>query len=222
MSLSDVMLSNVVVILRYGPLTHGWCEARFGVSVLPELLFADWVAAALGVLLFHLQHVYEPGGYVVEKAVWKFRDAALQGSSYVRIPSLESWKRGGPPPDGAPSVGRSADPCASGAHVYKPSFPLALAGEILQWFTCGIQYHHIHHYRTNIPGYKLKEVHERAPLEIAVAGVPFDWVRDAGVCVLDTPWHWRRAVGLQVWDEAGQRFQTFKEAEMDGAKAKAT
>ena len=119
-------------------------------------------------------------------------------------------------------MGRSADPCASGAHVYKPSFPLALAGEILQWFTCGIQYHHIHHYRTNIPGYKLKEVHERAPLEIAVAGVPFDWVRDAGVCVLDTPWHWRRAVGLQVWDEAGQRFQTFKEAEMDGAKAKAT
>ena len=30
----------------------------------------------------------------------------------------------------------------------------------LQYFTAGIEYHHIHHMTTSIPGYKLKEYHE--------------------------------------------------------------
>lgn len=33
----------------------------------------------------------------------------------------------------------------------------------LRWFTCGIEYHHIHHFKTSIPGYRLAAVHDGAP-----------------------------------------------------------
>ena len=33
----------------------------------------------------------------------------------------------------------------------------------LKWFSFGIEYHHIHHFRTRIPGYMLRRVHDTAP-----------------------------------------------------------
>ena len=33
----------------------------------------------------------------------------------------------------------------------------------LKWFTMGIEYHHIHHLNSNIPGYSLQKCHEEAP-----------------------------------------------------------
>lgn len=34
---------------------------------------------------------------------------------------------------------------------------------MLRWATLGIEYHHIHHLNTKVPGYALRECHESAP-----------------------------------------------------------
>ena len=78
---------------------------------------------------------------------------------------------------------------------------LVIHSPILRWCTLGIQYHHIHHLRTRIPGYKLREVHEAAP--------PDAW---AGVAFLGARGVWR-ALQLQAYDEAAKRFVTYAEAE---------
>ena len=36
-------------------------------------------------------------------------------------------------------------------------------GVVSQFFTMGIEYHHIHHMFTKVPGYRLRECHEQAP-----------------------------------------------------------
>jgi omega-6 fatty acid desaturase (delta-12 desaturase) len=37
---------------------------------------------------------------------------------------------------------------------------------LLRWFTMGIEYHHVHHLSTRIPGYRLQECHDSAPAEL--------------------------------------------------------
>ena len=71
--------------------------------------------------------------------------------------------------------------------------------EVLKYFTLGIEYHHIHHFRTKMPGYMLREVHESAP-----AGM---W---AEVVYLQPRDMWR-SLQLQVWDDREQRYATFNE-----------
>ena len=72
--------------------------------------------------------------------------------------------------------------------------------EALKYFTLGIEYHHIHHFRTRIPGYMLRAVHEGAP-----AGL---W---QGVAYLE-PRHMWRSVFLQIWDDVDtQNYATFNE-----------
>jgi len=34
--------------------------------------------------------------------------------------------------------------------------------EALKWFSCGIEYHHIHHLNVAVPSYKIRECHEAA------------------------------------------------------------
>jgi len=72
--------------------------------------------ATFGMILFHMQHSFNPG-YVV-KTKWNLRNSALIGSSLLTIPWwMKSW-------------------------------------------TMGIEYHHIHHYSTLVPGYYLQQCHE--------------------------------------------------------------
>jgi omega-6 fatty acid desaturase (delta-12 desaturase) len=71
----------------------------------------------------------------------------------------------------------------------------------LKYFTLGIEYHHVHHFRKRIPGYMLREVHE--------GGVSLGlW---SGVMVLSLPVMWR-SLWLQCYDESTGRFSTFREA----------
>jgi len=86
---------------------------------------------------------------------------------------------------------------------------LAVVPTWLKYFTLGIEYHHIHHFRMRIPGYMLREVHEGAP-----SGA-FD-----DVTVLDAKGMWR-SLHLQVWDEATQRYATFDEVLKRSEAAKA-
>jgi omega-6 fatty acid desaturase (delta-12 desaturase) len=69
----------------------------------------------------------------------------------------------------------------------------------LKYFTLGIEYHHIHHFRTRVPGYMLRKVHEAAP-EGMWHGVVYLGVKDM----------WR-SLFLQAYDEKLKTYVTFDE-----------
>lgn len=71
----------------------------------------------------------------------------------------------------------------------------------LKFFTVGIEYHHIHHHRIRIPGYKLKECHEKAD--------PALWKNVAvleGAAIWETLWN-------TVYDDDTDKYSTFAAAE---------
>merc|ERR550537_1881634 len=143
------MISTIAMGTRY--------YYAYKCGILGVILGGDYIGMRFGVILFHMQHVFDPG-YVREADDWNYLDASIEGSSLLHIP------------------------------------------EYLKWVTLGIEYHHIHHARTRIPGYILRTCHERAP-----AGL---W--DA-VTVLSYRDMWR-SLWLEVWDEKGETFTTFADA----------
>jgi len=157
---SDKLLSTAFMAIRY------YAGSRLG--ILPQLLGGDYFAMSLGVGLFHLQHVYDPG-YVrrpgAEGQSWSLKEASMIGSSILTIP------------------------------------------ECLKWFTLGIEYHHIHHFRTRVPGYKLRDTHEGAP-----AGM-FD------EAVTLRPSDMWRCLWLELYDEQKQTYSTFAAVEAGAKKA---
>ena len=68
-----------------------WMACRYALAskcgILPVIFWGDYTAMLMGVVLFHLQHVYDPG-YVRPADEWTLRDAAVQGSSLIAIPPV--------------------------------------------------------------------------------------------------------------------------------------
>jgi len=52
-----------------------------------------WIAGAAGIWLFYVQHQF-PGGYWARKAEWDALRAALEGSSFYKLPALLEWFSG--------------------------------------------------------------------------------------------------------------------------------
>ena len=65
--LSDKMLSTTFMFFRYKLAHHH--------GILSVILFGDYLAMFLGVLLFHWQHVFTEG-YARDQSDWNLRDAA--------------------------------------------------------------------------------------------------------------------------------------------------
>lgn len=76
----------------------------------------------------------------------------------------------------------------------------------LKYFTLGIEYHPIHHFRPRIPGYMLREAYEGAPPRFSDMPEGFGRVVKLGAGDL-----WR-SVWLQCYDEAARTYVTFEEA----------
>jgi omega-6 fatty acid desaturase (delta-12 desaturase) len=66
----------------------------------------------------------------------------------------------------------------------------------LRWVTMGIEYHHIHHLTTRIPGYRLRECHEALPAN--------QWAQE-GVLSLDWSGVWM-SLGYTLFNEKLGRF----------------
>lgn len=114
---SDKMLNLATMVIRYTCAYHA--------GLLPVVFAGDYLAMGTGVLLFHWQHVYEPGGYVTHgDKKWDRYEASFEGSSFLQV---------------------------------HPFF---------QFFTLGIEYHHIHHLHIRVPGYALQRCHEDADEEM--------------------------------------------------------
>lgn len=98
-------------------------------------LLAAYVGAAVGLALFHVQHAYNPADAEGATA----ESAAGKRAYGVR----ENWSA------------RDAG--------LKGSSHLLVPGALARYVTLGIEYHHIHHFKTSLPCYKLRACHDEAP-----------------------------------------------------------
>ncbi len=79
----SVLLTNVALVAVVGGLILliGWLNYLL-VALPPALL-----AGSAGIWLFYVQHQFEDA-YWEEHATWNYADAALQGSSFLRLPGV--------------------------------------------------------------------------------------------------------------------------------------
>lgn len=136
------MLTHFYVVIN----VSGWHAARI-------LFFGGLFGGVMGIILFHLQHVHNPGYQT--HGNWNRVRAAIHGSSYLQIP------------------------------------------ELMKFFTMGIEYHHIHHMFTKVPGYRLRQCHEEAP-----AGL---WQGITRLSYADAA----ASLTYQCYDEKKQRYTRF-------------
>jgi omega-6 fatty acid desaturase (delta-12 desaturase) len=86
---ASVWATNVaiVVLLAAGVAMVGWRSVAFAYA-LPY-----YIAAMVGVWLFYVQHQFEDA-YWASHGEWNYLDAALQGSTHLRLPRVLQWFTG--------------------------------------------------------------------------------------------------------------------------------
>lgn len=86
---TNTYLTNVFIILLYGVMIYiiGWKAFLLVQGVMM------YVAAALGIWLFYIQHTFEDS-YFEEESEWNYVKAAVDGSSYYQLPRLLQWLTG--------------------------------------------------------------------------------------------------------------------------------
>jgi omega-6 fatty acid desaturase (delta-12 desaturase) len=82
----SVLFTNllIVIVILIASWTMGW--RTYLLIQLPVL----WLAGAMGIWLFYVQHQFE-GGYWARKGEWEPMRAAMEGSSFYRLPALLQW-----------------------------------------------------------------------------------------------------------------------------------
>jgi len=138
----------------------------FGTSTALAYLFTVYLCTAIGVMLFHLQHAFNPS--FTTRTDWNLKDSAFKGSSILTIP------------------------------------------EILKPWTMGIEYHHIHHYSSIVPGYLLRKCHEEAPEGL--------WDGTTTLSLKDM----YESVFFALYDEPTGRYVSFPEANVLEASRKSS
>ncbi|WP_432362428.1 fatty acid desaturase [Sporosarcina sp. UB5] len=85
----NTYLTNVVLVALYSiiVLLVGW---QSFLIVQGSIMF---VAAALGIWLFYIQHTFEDS-YFEEESEWDYVKAAVEGSSYYKLPKVLQWATG--------------------------------------------------------------------------------------------------------------------------------
>jgi omega-6 fatty acid desaturase (delta-12 desaturase) len=86
--IASVWLTNAAIVVAGGALL-----AMFGTRVLLTYLPAYYVAIVGGIWLFFVQHQFE-GTYWEDHDHWDYADAAIAGSSFVRLPAFLQWITG--------------------------------------------------------------------------------------------------------------------------------
>ena len=146
---ASVLATNVALVAL---VAIAW--ATIGLSAL-LLVYGPvfMLAGAGGIWLFYVQHQFE-GTSWQPHATWEYAAAALDGSSYFKLP--------------------------------RP----------LQWVTCSIGLHHLHHLSPRVPTSRLQECQDGNP---AFHDVTVVTVRDS-----------LRAFSLKLWDEDTTRLVDFR------------
>lgn len=86
--IASVWLTDAAIIIVGGALL-----ALFGTRVLLTFLPAYYIATVAGIWLFFVQHQFE-GTYWQDHKDWDYAEAAIAGSSFVRLPRYLQWVTG--------------------------------------------------------------------------------------------------------------------------------
>ncbi|WP_270171420.1 fatty acid desaturase [Paenibacillus sp. SYP-B4298] len=147
----NTYITNVAIAVLYGLLIWAIGWQAFLLVQGPVI----YVSGLLGIWLFYVQHQFEDSYYDHEDE-WSYVKAAVEGSSYYKLPAL------------------------------------------LQWLSGNIGFHHVHHLSPKVPNYNLQAAHD--------SSVP---LQQATTITLLTS---LKSLRFKLWDEAGHRFVTFREA----------
>jgi omega-6 fatty acid desaturase (delta-12 desaturase) len=79
--------AGIAALLATGLVIAGWR------SVLVAYVAPYYIAAMVGVWLFYVQHQFEEA-YWAPHGEWEYLDAALRGSTHLRLPALLQWFTG--------------------------------------------------------------------------------------------------------------------------------
>ncbi len=85
----NTYLINVSIVVIYGLLIWAIGWQAFLIIQLPIL----FIAGSLGIWLFYVQHQFEDS-YFEEESEWDFVKAAVDGSSYYKLPKILQWLTG--------------------------------------------------------------------------------------------------------------------------------
>jgi omega-6 fatty acid desaturase (delta-12 desaturase) len=81
--INSVILTNIALVVAIGLLSWAIGFGEFWMVQLP----VAWLAGAAGVWLFYVQHQFEDV-YWENTEAWSYADAALRGSSYLKLPKV--------------------------------------------------------------------------------------------------------------------------------------
>src|SRR5699024_8573397 len=85
----NTYLTNLSILLIYTSLIYFLGIQAFLLILLPIL----FIAGSLGIWLFYVQHQFEDS-YFEEESKWSFVKAAVDGSSYYKLPAILQWITG--------------------------------------------------------------------------------------------------------------------------------
>ncbi len=85
----NVHLSNLLIIVTFGLI--GWWIGFLNMVLI--FLPIHWLSSAAGVWLFYVQHQFDPA-YWKRGTDWNYNEAALHGSSYLKLNPVLQWFTG--------------------------------------------------------------------------------------------------------------------------------
>lgn len=85
----NTWLNNIVLIILYGSLIYLLGAGQFFAIFAPMV----FIAGMIGIWLFYIQHTFEDS-YFEEPSEWDYVKAAIEGSSYYKLPKLIHWITG--------------------------------------------------------------------------------------------------------------------------------
>ncbi len=85
----NTYFTNIAIVLLYGSLIYLIGLESFLIVQVPII----FIAGSLGIWLFYVQHQFEDS-YFEDESDWNFVKAAIDGSSYYKLPKVLQWITG--------------------------------------------------------------------------------------------------------------------------------
>ncbi|WP_414045161.1 fatty acid desaturase [Macrococcus equi] len=85
----NTWLHNIAIIVIYGAIIYWFGFGLFAAVFIPVM----FIGGMLGIWMFYIQHTFEES-YFEENSEWDYVKAAVEGSSYYKLPKLLQWLTG--------------------------------------------------------------------------------------------------------------------------------
>lgn len=85
----NTWLHNLAIVVVYGSIIYFFGFGMFAAVFIPIM----FIGGMLGIWMFYIQHTFEES-YFEENSEWDYVKAAVEGSSYYKLPKLLQWLTG--------------------------------------------------------------------------------------------------------------------------------